>query len=75
MNAMNFLSQIPKKNAMITYCYQGSSGDERAMAKMVSSVIGQNSQNGSDELVAEGQEPTEFWELLGGKGPYASSKR
>ena len=45
------------------------------MAKLVSSVIGQKSHNGSDELVAEGQEPTEFWELLGGKGPYASSKR
>uniref|UniRef100_A0A8D3DL64 HP domain-containing protein n=1 Tax=Scophthalmus maximus TaxID=52904 RepID=A0A8D3DL64_SCOMX len=27
------------------------------------------------EIVAEGQEPIEFWELLGGKAPYASDKR
>lgn len=41
------------------------------MAKEVSCVIGQ----GSEEIVAEGQEPVEFWELLGGKAPYASEKR
>uniref|UniRef100_A0A3B3CSJ0 Advillin n=1 Tax=Oryzias melastigma TaxID=30732 RepID=A0A3B3CSJ0_ORYME len=29
----------------------------------------------SEEIVAEGQEPMEFWELLGGKAPYASGKR
>ncbi|XP_071349655.1 advillin [Trachinotus anak] len=51
---------------------KGSSGDERAMAKEVSAVIGKNA---SEEIVAEGQEPTEFWELLGGKAPYASGKR
>uniref|UniRef100_A0A3B4TH88 Advillin n=1 Tax=Seriola dumerili TaxID=41447 RepID=A0A3B4TH88_SERDU len=51
---------------------KGSNGDERAMAKEASSVIGQN---GSEEIVAEGQESTEFWELLGGKAPYASGKR
>ena len=45
------------------------------MAKEVSSAIGQNSQRDSEELVAEGQEPIEFWELLGGKAPYASDKR
>ncbi len=45
------------------------------MAKEVSSVIGKNLQKGSEELVAEGQEPIEFWELLGGKAPYASDKR
>lgn len=42
------------------------------MAKEVSAVIGQNL---SEETVAEGQEPIEFWELLGGKAPYASDKR
>lgn len=57
------------------YCYQGSSGDERAMAKEISPVIGQNTQNITEEIVAEGQEPVEFWELLGGKAPYASDKR
>lgn len=43
------------------------------MAKKVSSVICQDS--GSEEIVAEGQESIEFWELLGGKAPYASDKR
>uniref|UniRef100_A0A7N8X2C1 Advillin n=1 Tax=Mastacembelus armatus TaxID=205130 RepID=A0A7N8X2C1_9TELE len=28
-----------------------------------------------EETVAEGQEPIEFWELLGGKAPYANDKR
>lgn len=59
-------------NGVMFFCYKGSSGDEREMAKQVSSVIGNN---GSEELVAEGQEPIEFWELLGGKAPYASDKR
>ena len=44
------------------------------MAKEVSSVIGQKSRQGSEEIVAEGQEPFEFWELLGGKTPYANDK-
>uniref|UniRef100_A0AAY4CKL1 HP domain-containing protein n=1 Tax=Denticeps clupeoides TaxID=299321 RepID=A0AAY4CKL1_9TELE len=30
---------------------------------------------GSLQTVAEGQEPIEFWDLLGGKTPYASDKR
>lgn len=54
------------------HCFQGSSGDERAMAKELRSVI---AKRGSEEIVAEGQEPIEFWELLGGKAPYANSKR
>lgn len=45
------------------------------MAKEISSVIGQKSDRGTEELVAEGQEPLEFWELLGGKAPYANDKR
>lgn len=43
------------------------------MAKEVSSVIGQHST--AEQIVAEGQEPVEFWDLLGGKAPYANSKR
>ena len=31
--------------------------------------------NGTEDAVAEGQEPPEFWDLLGGKTPYASNKR
>ncbi|XP_029287631.1 advillin isoform X2 [Cottoperca gobio] len=63
------------QSGIYLWCGKGSSGDERAMAKEVSSVIGQNSDQGSEEMVAEGQEPIEFWELLGGKAPYASDKR
>uniref|UniRef100_A0A8C9VDS3 Advillin n=1 Tax=Scleropages formosus TaxID=113540 RepID=A0A8C9VDS3_SCLFO len=50
------------------WCGKGSSGDERAMAKEVSSVIGL----GFEETVAEGLEPIEFWNLLGGKALYAT---
>ncbi|XP_060108858.1 advillin [Heteronotia binoei] len=50
---------------------KGSSGDEREMAKQLSATFC----DGIQETVAEGQEPAEFWELLGGKAPYASSKR
>ncbi|XP_034544371.1 advillin [Notolabrus celidotus] len=66
---------LRSQTGIYLWCGKGSSGDERAMAKEVSSVIGQSSQRGSEELVAEGQEPIEFWELLGGKAPYASEKR
>ncbi|XP_026857817.2 advillin isoform X2 [Electrophorus electricus] len=51
---------------------KGSSGDERAMAKEVSAVLGQGS---SEDIMAEGQEPIEFWNLLSGKAPYANDKR
>lgn len=42
------------------------------MAKEASAAIGRN---GSGEMVAEGQESFEFWELLGGKAAYATSRR
>ncbi|XP_070814876.1 advillin [Chaetodon trifascialis] len=66
---------LKSQSGVYLWCGKGSSGDERAMAKEVSSVIGQRSQRGSEEIVAEGQEPIEFWELLGGKAPYASDRR
>nr|KAF6493713.1 advillin [Rousettus aegyptiacus] len=50
---------------------KGSSGDERAMAKELAGFLC----NGTEDAVAEGQEPTEFWDLLGGKTPYANDKR
>ncbi|EHH66443.1 p92 [Macaca fascicularis] len=50
---------------------KGSSGDERAMAKELASLLC----DGSENTVAEGQESAEFWDLLGGKTPYASDKR
>uniref|UniRef100_A0A2K5CMG3 Advillin n=1 Tax=Aotus nancymaae TaxID=37293 RepID=A0A2K5CMG3_AOTNA len=50
---------------------KGSSGDERAVAKELASFLC----DGSENTVAEGQEPAEFWDLLGGKTPYANDKR
>ncbi|XP_006909038.1 advillin isoform X1 [Pteropus alecto] len=50
---------------------KGSSGDERAMAKELARLLC----NGTEDAVAEGQEPAEFWDLLGGKTPYANDKR
>ncbi|KAM5180596.1 advillin [Mantella aurantiaca] len=50
---------------------KGSSGDEREMAKQLASILS----DGSEEPLAEGQESVQFWEILGGKAPYASDKR
>lgn len=63
---------IKSQSTFYLWCGKGSSGDERQMAREVAGVIGQS---GSEELVAEGQEPVEFWELLGGKVPYANDKK
>ncbi|XP_066865761.1 advillin isoform X3 [Kogia breviceps] len=53
------------------WCGKGSSGDERAIAKELAGLLC----DGSENTVAEGQEPAEFWDLLGGKTPYANDKR
>uniref|UniRef100_A0A8C6S177 Advillin n=1 Tax=Nannospalax galili TaxID=1026970 RepID=A0A8C6S177_NANGA len=50
---------------------KGSSGDERVMAKELAELLC----DGTEDTVAEGQEPAEFWDLLGGKTPYANDKR
>lgn len=56
-------------------CYlwygKGCSGDEREMAKMVANTISRTEK----QVVVEGQEPANFWVALGGKAPYASTKR
>ncbi|NXO33220.1 VILI protein, partial [Locustella ochotensis] len=56
-------------------CYlwygKGCSGDEREMAKTVADIISKMEK----PVIAEGQEPPEFWLALGGKSHYASSKR
>ncbi|NXX48497.1 VILI protein, partial [Tricholaema leucomelas] len=56
-------------------CYlwygKGCSGDEREMGKMVADIISKMEK----PVVAEGQEPPEFWLALGGKSQYANSKR
>lgn len=41
------------------------------MAKELAALMS----NGNEATVAEGQEPLEFWEALGGKAPYANDKR
>ncbi|XP_026163850.1 advillin [Mastacembelus armatus] len=66
---------LKSQSGIYLWCGKGSSGDERAMAKEVSCVIQKGFQSGMEETVAEGQEPIEFWELLGGKAPYANDKR
>lgn len=56
-------------------CYlwygKGCSGDEREMAKMVADTISRTEK----QVVVEGQEPANFWVALGGKAPYANTKR
>ncbi|XP_075789086.1 villin-1 [Pelodiscus sinensis] len=56
-------------------CYlwygKGCSGDEREMAKSVADLISKTEKL----VIAEGQEPAQFWLALGGKSQYASSKR
>ncbi|NXS67271.1 VILI protein, partial [Pandion haliaetus] len=56
-------------------CYlwygKGCSGDEREMGKMVADIISKTEK----PVIAEGQEPPEFWLALGGKSQYANSKR
>lgn len=50
---------------------QGCSGDEREVAKSLADIISKREKN----VIAEGQEPADFWVSLGGKSQYASSKR
>ncbi|NXU21801.1 VILI protein, partial [Thalassarche chlororhynchos] len=56
-------------------CYlwygKGCSGDEREMGKTVADIISKMEK----PVIAEGQEPPEFWVALGGKSQYANSKR
>lgn len=58
-------------SVVLWFLRQGCSGDEREMAKELAAIIC----DGLQETVAEGQEPAEFWELLGGKAPYSSDKK
>ncbi|XP_074002195.1 villin-1 isoform X3 [Numenius arquata] len=46
-------------------------GDEREMGKTVADIISKTEK----PVIAEGQEPAEFWVALGGKSQYANSKR
>ncbi|KAM9443774.1 advillin [Clarias gariepinus] len=63
---------LKTQRAVYLWYGKGSSGDERAMAKEMSAFLGKGL---SEEIMAEGQEPMEFWQILGGKTPYANDKR
>ncbi|XP_028374301.1 villin-like protein isoform X2 [Phyllostomus discolor] len=58
--------------ASICYLWfgKGCSGDQREMARTVVPVISEKDK----ETVLEGQEPPQFWDALGGRAPYPSSK-
>ncbi|XP_054640381.1 advillin [Dunckerocampus dactyliophorus] len=66
---------LKSQSGLYMWCGKGASGDERAMAKEFSSVIGQKTQSIHAQIVIEGQEADEFWEILGGRAPYACDKR
>ncbi|KAJ8260187.1 hypothetical protein GJAV_G00178080 [Gymnothorax javanicus] len=67
----NDIFLLHSENLRYIWCGKGSSGDERNLAKELSAAIGK----GSEEIVPEGMEPMDFWNLLGGKAPYANDKR
>ncbi|XP_063789984.1 villin-1 [Pseudophryne corroboree] len=62
---------LKTKGTCYLWCGKGSSGDEREMAKNVADLISR----GEKVVLAEGQEPDEFWLALGGKSQYANIKR
>ncbi|XP_043931169.1 villin-1 [Protopterus annectens] len=62
---------LKTENSCFLWYGKGCSGDEREMAKIVADIISKREK----QVVAEGQEPTVFWMALGGKAPYANSKR
>ncbi|KAJ8416681.1 hypothetical protein AAFF_G00325590 [Aldrovandia affinis] len=59
----------------IACCYlwygKGCSGDEREMSKTLADIISRREKH----VIAEGQEPADFWVNLGGKSQYSNSKR
>ncbi|KAL8183063.1 UNVERIFIED_CONTAM: Villin-1 [Gekko kuhli] len=61
------------KSQTCTYLWygKGCSGDEREMAKSVADLLSRTEK----VVIAEGQEPAEFWLALGGKTQYANNKR
>ncbi|XP_063285337.1 villin-1 [Pelobates fuscus] len=59
---------LKTKGTCYLWCGKGCNGDERVMAKSVADIISK----GEKVVVAEGQEPAEFWLALGGKSQYAT---
>lgn len=60
------------KSTVYVWCGKGCAGDEREFAKEVSALV--NPRGRDYKLLVEGKEPQEFWDVLGGKGTYASTK-
>ncbi|XP_052812817.1 advillin-like isoform X2 [Mya arenaria] len=58
------------KTAVYIWCGKGSTGDEREAAKLVAKRSPREC-----TIVIEGQEKPAFWDAIGGKGEYMSSKR
>ncbi|KAG9349429.1 hypothetical protein JZ751_027872 [Albula glossodonta] len=58
-----------------TCCYlwygKGCSGDEREMGKTLADIISRREKH----VIAEGQEPADFWVNLGGRSQYSNNKR
>ena len=58
---------LAAKNETWVWMGKGATGDEREVAKRV----GEGAHKANDtNVVFEGQEKDQFWNLLGGKGPY-----
>ncbi|XP_076119826.1 villin-1 [Alosa pseudoharengus] len=62
---------LKTENCCYLWCGKGCSGDEREMGKSLADIISKREKL----VIAEGQEPADFWVNLGGKSQYASSKR
>ncbi|XP_017769751.1 PREDICTED: villin-1 isoform X2 [Nicrophorus vespilloides] len=62
----NYCFVLKKGKHYFIWCGNTSTGDQREMAKHFT---------GKDfEIILEGKEPNEFWDLLGGKTAYTTSK-
>uniref|UniRef100_A0A8C2EQL9 Villin-1 n=1 Tax=Cyprinus carpio TaxID=7962 RepID=A0A8C2EQL9_CYPCA len=66
-----FINFLPTDKCCYLWYGKGCSGDEREMAKTLADIISKREKN----VIAEGQEPADFWVNLGGKSQYANSKR
>ena len=59
------------KNETWVWMGKGATGDEREVAK----TVGEEAHKTNDtSVVFEGQEKDQFWNLLGGKGPYKDER-
>ncbi|XP_030641839.1 villin-1 [Chanos chanos] len=62
---------LSAENSCFLWYGKGCSGDEREMGKQLADIISKREKH----VIAEGQEPADFWVNLGGKTQYANSKR